>query len=39
LYFKGLIVPKPEERRSIIEEMHQKIGHFGEEWTLIEIYY
>jgi hypothetical protein len=30
LYFKGWLVPKPEERKCIIMEMHHEIGHFGE---------
>jgi hypothetical protein len=30
LYFKGLLVPKLEERKHIILEMHHEIGHFGQ---------
>jgi transposase InsO family protein len=33
LYFKGLLVPKPEDRM----EMHRDLGHFGEERTLAEV--
>ncbi|CAK9194500.1 unnamed protein product [Sphagnum troendelagicum] len=29
-YFKGLLVPKPEERISLVSEMHEDLGHFGE---------
>jgi hypothetical protein len=37
LYFKGLIVPKPEERMSLVSQMHEDLGHFGEQRTLAEI--
>jgi hypothetical protein len=30
LYFKRLLVPKLEERKCIVLEMHHEIGHFGE---------
>jgi hypothetical protein len=30
LYFKGLFVPKLEERRSLVSQMHEDLGHFGE---------
>ncbi len=30
LYFKGLFVPRPEERRSLVSQMHEDLGHFGE---------
>jgi hypothetical protein len=30
LYFKGLLVPRPEERRSLVSQMHEDLGHFGE---------
>jgi hypothetical protein len=37
LYFKGLLVPKLEERRSLVSQMHEDLGHFGEQRTLAEI--
>ncbi len=37
LYFKGLLVPRPEERRSLVSQMHEDLGHFGEHRTLAEI--
>jgi len=37
LYFKGLLVPKPEERISLVSQMHEDLGHFGEQRTLAEI--
>jgi hypothetical protein len=37
LYFKGLYVPKPEERMRLINQMHEDLGHFGEQRTLAEI--
>jgi len=37
LYFKGLLVPKPEERISLVSQMHEDLGHFGEQTTLAEI--
>ncbi len=30
LYFKGLYVPKPEERIPLVIQMHEDLGHFGE---------
>ncbi len=38
LYFKGLFVPRPEERRSLVSQMHEDLGHFEEHRTLVEIY-
>jgi transposase InsO family protein len=38
LYFKGLLVPKPKERMSLVIQMHEDLGHFGEQRTLAEIY-
>jgi hypothetical protein len=29
LYFKGLLVPKPEERMTLVIQMHEDLGHFG----------
>jgi hypothetical protein len=37
LYFKGLYVPKPEERVKLVSQMHEDLGHFGEQRTLAEI--
>jgi hypothetical protein len=37
LYFKGLYVPKPEERMELVSQMYEDLGHFGEQRTLAEI--
>jgi hypothetical protein len=37
LYFKGLLVPKLEERLSMVSQMHEDLGHVGEQRTLVEI--
>ncbi len=37
LFFKALLVPKPEERLPLVEQMHEDLGHFGEYRTLTEI--
>ncbi len=37
LYFKGLYVPKPEERMALILQMHQDLGHSGEHKMAAEI--
>jgi hypothetical protein len=37
LYFKGLYVPKPGERMALMSQMHEYLGHFGEQRTLAEI--
>jgi len=37
LMFKGLVVPKLEEDRQIIMDIHDEIGHFGEGRTLVEV--
>jgi hypothetical protein len=37
LFFKALLVPKPEERMSLVRRMHEDLGHFGEQRTLAEI--
>jgi hypothetical protein len=37
LFFKTLLVPKPEERLSLVRLMHEDLGHFGEQRTLAEI--
>jgi hypothetical protein len=36
-FFKDLVVPKLEERRIVIEKIHEEIGHFGESQTFEEI--
>jgi hypothetical protein len=37
LYFKGLCVPRPEDRLKLVTQMHEDLGHFGEQRTLAEI--
>jgi hypothetical protein len=37
LYFKGLLVPKPEDRMTLVVQIHKDLGHFGEERTLAEV--
>ncbi len=37
LYFKGLFVPKLEERMALVVQMHEDLGHFGKQRTLPEI--
>jgi hypothetical protein len=37
LYFKGLLVPRPEDRMELVIRMHKDLGHSGEERTLAEI--
>ncbi|CAM6047524.1 unnamed protein product [Sphagnum compactum] len=37
LYFKGLLVPRPEDRMGLVIQMHKDLGHFGEERTLAEV--
>jgi transposase InsO family protein len=37
LFFKALLVPKLEEKVSLIKRMHEDLGHFGEQRTLVEI--
>jgi hypothetical protein len=34
LYFQNLVVPKLEERKKMIEKMHEKFRHFNELKTL-----
>jgi hypothetical protein len=36
LYFKGLFMPKPKERMAFVIQMHEDLGHFGEQRTLAE---
>ncbi len=37
LYFKGLYVPRPEERIKLVSQMHEDLGHFGEQRILAEV--
>jgi hypothetical protein len=37
LYFKGLLVPRPEDRMGLVVRMHKDLGHSGEERTIAEI--
>jgi hypothetical protein len=37
LFFKGLYVPRPEERRALVFRMHEDLGHSGEQRLLAEI--
>jgi hypothetical protein len=37
LFFKTLLVPKLEERVSLVRRMHEDLGHFGEQRTLVEV--
>jgi hypothetical protein len=37
LYFKGLLVPRLEDRIGLVVRMHKDLGHFGEERTLAEV--
>ncbi len=38
LYFKGLFVLKPKEKMGPIIQMHEDLGHFGEQRILVDIY-
>jgi hypothetical protein len=37
LFFKDLVVPKPEERHVLVKNIHKEIGHFSEGRTLAEV--
>jgi len=37
LYFKGLCVPRSKDRLKLVTQMHEDLGHFGEQRTLVEI--
>jgi hypothetical protein len=37
LFFKDLYVPRPEERRTLVVQMHEDLGHSGEQRFLAEI--
>jgi hypothetical protein len=38
IYSKGLFVPKLEERKALVIQMHTNVWHSGKQWTLVEIY-
>jgi hypothetical protein len=35
--FKNLVVPKPEERHVLVNNIHEEIGHFNEGRKLVEV--
>ncbi len=37
LYFKGLLVPRPADRVGLVVQMHEDLGHSGEERILAEV--
>ncbi len=37
MFFQNLVVPRPIERRMLIDKIHEEIGHFGEMRTLAEV--
>jgi hypothetical protein len=37
LYFRDLYVPKPDERTPLVTQIHEDLGHAGEERTLTEV--
>ncbi len=37
LFFKNLMVSKLEERKALVKDIHEEIGHFSERRTLIEV--
>ncbi len=37
LFFKNLVVPKPKERKALVRDMHEEIGHFNEGRTLAKV--
>ncbi len=37
LYFKGLLVPRPADRMGLVVQMHEDLGHYGEERILAEV--
>jgi hypothetical protein len=37
LFFKDLVVPKPEEKHGLVKSIHEEIGHFSEGRTLTEV--
>ncbi len=37
LYFKDLLVPRPEDHMGLVVQMHKDLGHAGKERTLAEV--
>ncbi len=37
LYFKVLMMPRPEVHKKLIENIHDELGHFGKNYILEEI--
>jgi hypothetical protein len=37
LFFKNLVVPKLEEKKVLVKNIHKEIGHFNEGRTLVEV--
>jgi hypothetical protein len=37
IYFKDLLVPRPEEGMGLVVQMHKDLGHAGEERTMAEV--
>jgi hypothetical protein len=37
LFFKNLVVWKPKERKALVRDIHEEIGHFNKGRTLIEV--
>jgi hypothetical protein len=37
LFFKNLVVLKLKEKKVLVKDIHEKVGHFGERKTLIEV--
>jgi uncharacterized protein YcfL len=37
LFFKNLVVPKLEERKVPVKNIHEEIGHFNKRKTLVEV--
>jgi len=37
LYFKDLLVPRPEDHMGLVIRMHKDLGHYGEKRTLAEV--
>jgi len=37
LFFKNLVVPKPKERKVLVKDIHEEIGHFSKGRTLAKV--
>ncbi len=37
LFFKNLVVLKPKERKALVRDIHEEIGHFNEGRTSVEV--